>query len=139
MIKSVNVGEEIVVTTSNKIGILADTSIIVANHGINIDALLGYEIGRTAKLTLITSGNLSILKELRKKKYKSIKEEEVVVVELLNKPGAMKLVATELKNNKIDVKRVYVTSSAAGGDSSRVIMQTSDNEKAAALLSRYVE
>ena len=137
MIKSVTIGEEIVVTTRNKIGILADASVIMANNGINIDALLGYEVGFTAKLLIMTSGNLRVLNDLRKKKYKSIKETEVVVVEINNKPGALKVVAAELKNNKIDVKYVYITSSSCG-DSSRMVLQTSDNEKTMALLSRFV-
>ena len=136
MIKSVTIGEEIVVTTKNKIGILADTSVIMANEGVNIDALLGYEVGKTAKLLFITNGNLRILNKL-KKKYKKIEETEVVVAEISNNPGALKVVATELKNNKIDIKYVYITSPYRG-ESSRMILQTSDNEKAMALLSRFV-
>ena len=138
MIKSVTIGEEIVVTTRNKVGILADTAIIMANEGVNIDALLGYEAGLTAKLLFLTNGNLRILNELKKKKYKTIKETEVVVVEISNRPGAMKLVATELKNSKIDIKYVYITSPYKG-ESSRMILQTSDNEKTMSLLSRFVE
>lgn len=137
MIKGVTIGEEIVVTTKNRVGLLADMSIILANHGINIEAMLGYEVGQTAKLLFITNANLRIIDELKKKKYKSIKETEVIMVELSNKPGAMKVVGTELKNNKIDIRHVYITSSSCG-DSSRMILQTSDNEKAMALLTRYV-
>ena len=138
MIKSVTIGEEIVVTTRNKVGILADTAVIMANDGVNIDALLGYEVGQTAKLLFITDGNLRILNELKKKKYKTIKETEVIVVELDNKPGSLKVVATELKNSKIDIKHVYITTPYRG-ESSRLILQTSDNEKAMSLLSRFVE
>lgn len=136
MIKSVTIGEEIVVTTKNKVGILADASMIMANEGVNVDALLGYESGKTAKLLFVTSGNLRILNQL-KKKYKTIKETEVVVVEISNKPGALKVVATELKNSKIDIKYVYITSPYRG-ESSRMILETSDNETAMALLSRFV-
>ena len=136
MIKSVDIGEEIVVTTKNKIGILADTAVIMANEGVNIDALLGYEVGKTAKLLFITNGNLRILNKL-KKKYKKIEETEVVVAEISNNPGALKVVATELKNNKIDIKYVYITSPYRC-ESSRMILETSDNEKAMVLLSRFV-
>jgi len=138
VIKSISIGEEIVVNTKNKVGILADAAVILANEGVNIDALLGYEVGRTAKLLFITDGNLRLLNELRKKKYKTIKETEVVVVELSNKPGAMKVVAMELKNNNIDIKYVYITASSHC-ESSRMILQTSDNERTMSLLSRYVE
>ena len=44
----------------------------------------------------------------------------------------------ELKNNKIDIKYVYITSPYRG-ELSRMILQTSDNEKAISLLSRFVE
>ncbi len=138
MIKSVTIGEEIVVTTRNKIGILADVAVIMANEGINIEALLGYEVGRTAKLLFTTNGNLRFLNELKKKKYKTIKETEVVVIEISNSPGALKVVATELKNNNIDIKYVYITSSYRANESSRLILQTSDNEKAMSLLSKFV-
>ncbi len=138
MINSVSIGEEIVIATKNKVGILADISIIMANHGINIEAVLAYEAGRSAKILLITQANLPIITVLRKKKYRFIKETEVVVVDLKNHPGALKLVTTELKNNKIDIKYIYVTSCSCGG-SSRMILQTDNNEKVMSLLTRYIE
>lgn len=138
MINRVFIGEEIVITTKNKVGLLADISTIAVNHGINIDAVLGYKVDHTAKMLLITRANLPIMAFLRKKKYKYMKETEVVVVDLSNKPGALKLVTTELKNNKIDIKYVYVTACSCGG-SSRMVLQTSDNEKTMSLLTRYTE
>jgi hypothetical protein len=65
-----------------------------------------------------------------------VKETEVVLVELENKPGALKVVATELARNRIDIRYVYVTSSASGAPS-KMVLQTSDNEKTMALLSAY--
>lgn len=137
MIKSVNLGEEIVITTKNKVGILADISAMLANEGVNIEAICGYEVGKTGKILMVTNANLRIVSQLRKKGYKSVKETEVVIVELEDKPGALKVVTTELKKKRIDVKYLYVTSSYSGG-SSRMVMQTSDNETAMALLTKYV-
>jgi hypothetical protein len=128
-------GEEIVITTSNKVGILADISAMLSNEGVNIEAIVGYENGKSAKVMLITNANLKIVDALRKKKYKSVKETEVVLVDLENKPGALKVVTTELKTNKIDIRYVYVTTSAGGW--SRMVLETSDNEKAMALLNNY--
>lgn len=138
MIKGIYLAEEIVISTRNKVGILADVSMITANNGINIDAVLGYEAGLTAKLLLITSANLLITNELKKLRYKIIKETEVLVVDLTNKPGALKVVAMELKTSGIDIQYVYVTSCSCGG-SSRMVLQTSDNERAMSLLGRYAE
>jgi len=139
MIKSVMIGEEITITTRNKVGILADVAMLLANKGINIDAVLGYEAGIMGKVFLLTSANIIIINELKKKKYKMVKETEVLLVDLENKPGALKVVATEMKENNIDIKYVYVTPcTCATKGSSRMILQTSDNERAMALLSKYI-
>lgn len=137
MIRSVCLGEEIVITTKNKIGLLADISRMLANEGINIESVLGYETGSTARLMLVTSANLPIIRELKKKKYKSVKETEVLIIEIENKPGALKVVTTELKDAKIDIKYLYVTPPSLG-DSSKMVVQTSDNEAAMAALMKYV-
>jgi hypothetical protein len=138
MIKSVNLGEEIVITAKNRIGILADIALMLSNNGINIDAAMGYEADGTAKLFLVTKANIVIVDELRKKGYKPIKETEVVVVDLENKPGALKVVTTALKEKSIDIKHLYVTSPMSGANSSRMVFKTSDNETAIAVLSEYV-
>lgn len=138
MIKSVMLGEELAISAKNKVGLLADISRMLADRGINIESALGYESGKTAKLMIVTSANLAIVNELKKKRYKSIKESEVVIVELANKPGALKVVTTELKNAGIDIRYLYITSSSSPGEGSRMVIQTSDNEEAMALLSKYV-
>lgn len=139
MIKNIILGEEITITTRNKVGILADVAMLLANKGINIDAILGYKAGVMGKVSLLTNANLIIINELKKKKYKMVKETEVLLVDLENKPGALKVVATEMKENNIDIKYAYVTPcTCPAKGSSRMILQTSDNEKAMALLSKYV-
>lgn len=139
MIKNITLGEEITITTKNKVGILADVSKMLANKGINIEAALGYEIGPVAKLLVITNANLVIVNELKKMKYKSVKETEVLLVDVENKPGALKVVATEMKENKIDIKYIYLTPcTCAVKGSSRMVLQTSDNERAMAALGKYI-
>lgn len=137
MIRNVTLGEEIVVATKNKVGLLADMALIAVNNAINIEAVLGYEAGNTAKILMITNANLKIITELKKKRYKSIKETEVILVDLENRPGALKLVTMELKNNHIDIKYIYVTSPSSGA-SAKMVLQTSDNEKAMSLLAGYI-
>ena len=139
MIKNITLGEEITITTKNKIGILADVSKMLSFKGINIEAVLGYEIGPIAKLLIVTNANLVIVKELKKMKYRSVKETEVLLVDLDNKPGALKVVSTEMKENKIDIRYVYLTPcTCTAKGSSRMVLQTSDNERAMAILGKYV-
>ncbi len=137
MIRSVTVAEEILITTTNKVGLLADIAKMLANEGVNIEAVVGYEAGKTAKLMLVTNANLKIIGELKKKGYKSVKETEVIMVGLEDKPGALKVVTTALKEKKIDIKYLYLTPPSAGG-ASKMVLQTSDNETAAALLTKYI-
>ena len=137
MIKSVVLGEEIIISTKNQVGLLADVTSVINDYGINIEAVMGYEVGNVAKLFLITNGNLVILSELRKKQYKSIEETEVIIVDIQNKQGVLKLLTTQLKKNDIDINYLFVTSCSCGG-SSRMVIRTSDNEKAMSLLTRLM-
>jgi hypothetical protein len=137
VIKNVRIGEEIVIVTDNRIGILADISRIMSESGINIEAAVGYEFDGKARLLLVTSANLIMIDALRQQGYGSVKETEVVEVDLENKPGAIKVVTTELANNGIDIHYIYVTSGPQGS-ASRMILETSDNEKTIALLQKYI-
>lgn len=137
MIRRVYLGGEISITAENKVGLLADIAMMLANNDINIDAVCGYEQNGTAILLLMTPANIVIVGDLRKKGYQAVSEQDVVVVELENKPGALKVVTTELGKHAIDIKSLYVTSSASDSPS-RMILRTSDNEKAIALLTKYV-
>lgn len=137
MIKRVTLGEELVITATNQVGLLADISVLLANLGINIEAALGYQEGKDAKLMLVTDANLAIAGELNKKIYKSVEETEVVIVEIENKPGALKIVTTGLKDAGIDIKYLYVTPTSAPNAASRMVLKTSDNEEAMAILSKF--
>lgn len=129
MIKSAKLGKEITITVVNKIGILADISKMMADHGLNIEAVAGYAVNNEAKIMFITEDNLRASDTLRKAGYKSLKENEVIVVELENKPGALKSITGVLSEEGIDIKQAYGTACAAGCPA-KMILTTSDNEKA---------
>lgn len=138
MIKKVMLGEEIVITTDNRVGLMAEIAEMMANLGVSIRAALGYRSDGSAKLMLVTDANLVVVSDLKKRGYKSVKETEVVLVELEDKPGALKIVTTELKNAGIDIDYMYITASTIPGGVSDVVMQTNNNEEALAILSKYV-
>ena len=137
MIKNITLGEELVITGRNKPGLLADISIILANSGINIEAACGFPEGRKAKVMLITSANLGVLYELRKHGYENVKETEVLLIDLKNKTGALKIVATELASKGINIRYLYVTTCSCG-NASRMVLSTSDNETAMSVLSKFL-
>jgi hypothetical protein len=128
MIKSAQLNKQITVTVINKIGVLADLTKILAGRDINIVGAAGYALDKEAKIMLVTEDNLSTIDALKKAGYKSLEEKEVIVVELENKAGALKLVTTMLAAEGIDIKQVY-GSVCAGGCAARLILSTSNNEK----------
>ena len=135
MIKAANLGKQIAVTVVNKIGVLADMSKLIADHGISIQAVAGYAVNNEAKIMLVTDDNLRASDALQKSGYKSLKEEEVVIIDLEDKPGALKLVTSVLVKENIDIKQLYGTTCASGCPA-KIIISTNDNEKALVALKK---
>jgi hypothetical protein len=129
MIKDAKLAKEISVSVVNKIGVLADISKLVTEHGVNIEAVAGYGLGKEAKIMLVCDDNLRALDALKKAGYNSIAENEVIVISLENKPGALKLITQELAAGGIDIKQIYGTT-CPGGCPAKIILSTSDNKKA---------
>lgn len=137
MIVGAKLGKELVVTLVNKIGILADMSKIVAEHGINIEAVAGYSVDNEATIMLFTDDNLRAREALEKKGYKNIQEKEVVMLDLENKPGVLKNITAKLAAEGIDIRYVYGTA-CSGGCPSRIVLSTSDNAKALVVFKKKV-
>ena len=129
MVKSANLGKEIVVSMVNKIGILADMARLIAEHGINIEAVAGAVAGNEAQIMVVTDDNLRAMDALKKAGYGSAKESEVVILILENKAGALKKITENLAAEGIDIKHIY-GSVCSGGCPAKMIISTSSNEKA---------
>lgn len=129
MLKGVNLTKGIIVTVENKIGVLADMSNILADQGINIEAVKGYAENKSAKIMLVTEDSQRAIDALKKKGYKSAVEDEVIMIELENAPGALKGITAKLASQGIDIKYIYGTT-CLGPCSARLVLSTSDNEKA---------
>ena len=114
MSRNVNLRKELAVTASNKVGILADMSKILADHGINIEGVAGYAQGNDAKIMLVCEDALRAKEALIKAGYKTIKENEVVVVDLENKPGALKGITALLAKENVDIRYTYGTVCSEG-------------------------
>ena len=134
MIKNVKVGNEIVVTAANKVGILADVSSLIAEEGKSITAITAAVISGAATLQMLTDDNSSVKDILKAKNY-DVSEREVVVVELENKPGALKLVTKKLAEENINLSYLYGSTSKGEGPAT-IIFSSSDNEKIVATLKK---
>ena len=135
MITAVNLGKEIAITIVNRVGILAEISDIISSHGINIEAIGAYAFESSASVMIVTSENLRAVEALQAKGYKSAVEKEVLVVELENKPGALKDITRKLASEQIDIKHIYGTV-CVGACPVRLVLSTNDNKKAFVLLKK---
>ena len=134
MIKSAKLGKELVVTVKNKVGALAEISKLLADHGINIEGVAGYAMDGDARLMFVADDTLRAGDALAKKGY-SVKESEVVLVDLENKPGALKGLTAKLAAEKIDIKYAYGTACPEGCPA-RIVLATANNEKAEVVLTK---
>ena len=133
MIKDANLGKEIVVTTENKVGVLAGISRMLADHGINIEGVAGYAgQNNEAKIMLVVDDTLRAREAIEKAGYKNTKENEVVIVDLLNKPGALKGITAMMAAATIDIRYIYGTACPEGCPA-RIVLSTNNNERAVVL------
>ena len=135
MIRNAQLGKEIVVTVINRIGVLADMARILADHGVNIDAVAGYAMESEAKIMLVPGDNLRAMDALIKAGYKAAKENQVVILDLENKPGSLKLVAQKLASENIDLKYIYGTA-CPGTCPAKLIISTNNDEKTLVLFKK---
>ncbi len=129
MLKDVILGRELVVSLPNKAGILADISKVLADHGINIEGVAGYAEGDDAKIMIVAEDVLRAKEALEKNGYKGMKENEVLILDVENKPGALKVVTAKLAKDGIDLRYIYGTACPSGCPS-KIVIATSANEKA---------
>ncbi|MBE9572674.1 MAG: ACT domain-containing protein [Proteobacteria bacterium] len=139
MLKKAELKKEISVIVDNRIGLLKEMSGLLADHGINIEAVAGYEMqeSREAVIMLVVDDTLRAGDALKEKGFSSMEEKEVIVVELDNKPGALKNVTSKLEKEGINIKYIYGTASPEACPV-RIVMSTSDNEKAFVALKKSV-
>jgi len=135
MIMKVTVVKELVVTVSNKVGVLADMAQLLADAKVNIEAVAGYaDKDNTAKIMFITKNNRKALVVLKKAKYSAVKVRPALVVELKNKLGALALLTQKLAIADIDIKQTYGT--VAGVGNARLVVSTADAKKTAVALKK---
>lgn len=128
MLKEANLGKEIFLTVKSEVGVLSSISKVLADHGINIEATSGFVVDDKGIITLMTDDNLRAKEALQGAGF-AAEEKEVIIVELENKPGALKNITAKLASEGIDIKYEYCTSCPKGCPT-RCVFSTSDNKKA---------
>lgn len=136
MIKSLVRTKEINVATKNEVGALARMMSFLVNHGINVETIAGYsnQTGRQGNLIFITDDNEKTITELINNGYEDIEENDVIVIELENRPGTLKNISELIASNGINIEYLYTTT-CSGGCPAKIVLATSDNDRAFEILS----
>lgn len=139
MLKKATMTKQISVTVVNKIGVLDIMAGYLADRGINIEAVAGYEIPGSdqAVISLVVDNTVRAIEAINKRGFGAIEEDEVILVELDNKPGALKTVTSVLALKEINIQYIYATTSLDASPV-RVILSTNDNKAAFAALKKSV-
>ena len=121
-------GKQLIISVDNRVGALAEASSIVADAGVNLIAVCGYVIDNKGFILFVTEDNDKAKSVLKAKRY-DVREEEVILVSLDNKPGTLKMLTEKIAKVGVDLTLLYGSVEAKGKSSSVVIV--SENNKVA--------
>ena len=117
--------KQLLVTVDNKVGTLAEITSVIAASGINLLAVCAYGVDNKGTVMFVSENNKEVAKILKAKKY-NFREEEVVLLTLDNKPGALQSVTKEIADLGVDVNLIY-GSVDKDGKSCRLVLVAEDN------------
>ena len=120
-------GKEIILVSSNKVGTLAKVSGVIAGASGNIKAILARGEKRKAYFHIVVDRFIKSANALKKADFK-VTIEDVILVEMANKPGQMQKVAEKIADAGIDI--LYSYGSAGSGRTSFCVFRTDDDKKA---------
>ena len=120
--------KQLIITVNNKVGTLAEVTHVVSSVGINLIAVCAYAVDNKGVIIFVTEDNSKAKKLLQDKKY-DVREEDVILLSIDNKPGELEKVTQKIAKAGIDVTLLY-GSVEQRGKTSRLIL-VSENNKAA--------
>jgi len=124
---------QIAITSENKPGTLAQLCSTLGKAGVNILTVLAPEIRGKGKIRLLVD-NPDKAKDALKAAKIRFSEEEVIAIELDNRPGSLGEVPETLAEAKINIKYAYATTSE-GATKATVILAVPNAAKAFGVLS----
>ena len=126
------IGKQLMISVNNQVGALAEAARIVAEAGINLIAVCAYVIDRKGFILFVTEDNNKAKGVLRAKKY-DVREEEIILMSLDNKPGTLKAITEKIANAGIDLTLLY-GSVEEKGKTSKIVLVSENNKAALAVI-----
>ena len=124
MIKA-QLNRQLMIQLKDATGTLAEVTSVISASGINILALCAYAVEETVAIMFVTQDNNAAKQILEAKGY-DIVEEEVLLLSVENKPGALQGVTDKLAEAGIDLNLIY-GSVDKSADMCKIVMIAQDN------------
>ncbi|MFH1622466.1 MAG: ACT domain-containing protein [Candidatus Omnitrophota bacterium] len=124
--------KQLIITVDNKVGTLAEVSGVISTSGINLIAVCAYAVDNKGFIMFVSENNKEAEKLLKEKGYE-VREEEVILLNLDNKPGALQAVTQRVADAGIDLTFIY-GSVEQKGKTSRIVLISEDNKHVLALI-----
>lgn len=105
MVKA-DLDRQLMIHLKDTAGTLAEVLSVVSSSGINIIALCAYAIDGMVAIMFVSEDN-NAAKSLLEKKGFDVQEEEVVLLTLDNRPGALQEVTNKIAEAGIDLTLMY--------------------------------
>jgi hypothetical protein len=126
---------QLVVPISNKPGAMSKLCTALGKKRVNIIAILVPEAeGEQKAKVMVKADDLDVARDVLKMQRIRFSEEEVLDIEMDNRPGAFGDLAGKLARARINIWYAYATTAPFAR--ARVVMAVSDGAKALAVLSR---
>jgi hypothetical protein len=119
--------KEIIASTPDKAGMLAQITSVVAGTGVNILAICAYAMDGKARFLMLTSDNGKAMAALKSKNI-GVEESDVISVTLANKVGAAKELSEKLAKAGVDLNYIY--GSTGNGSEAILVLSAKDANKA---------
>src|SRR6185295_17215345 len=97
---------QLIITVDNKVGSLAEIAGAIASSGINLIAICAYAADNKGVIMFVSDNNDTAKKILKNKKY-DIREEDVIMVSVDNRPGTLKAITQKIAELEIDLNLLY--------------------------------
>lgn len=121
-------GKELIVTTEDKLGMLAEITSVITGQGVNISAICAYGMEGKAIFMMLTSDNQKAKIQAESKGWK-VEESDVVVVEMPDKVGAVKEIADKLKAKNVNLIYIYgTTCTCSPSCACRLVLKSEDSD-----------
>jgi len=124
MIK-VELSKQLMIRLDSTVGSLAHVTSAISSHGINMIALCAYEIEDTVCIMFVTEDN-NEAKQLLEGQGVKVGEDEVVILRLDNKPGALQAVTDKIAEAGINLRLMY-GSADQGAETCSIILIARNN------------